>query len=149
MKFTFAFEKLLNHKRTLEDIARRDYMNAKAKVDQAMAEMDGMYKQIDDSRLRAGELSIEGGAHGPALSQIDDFIKGQRVRIEQYRLKVRELMVEVERLQQILLEAAKEKKTLEKLKERRFDEYKLRRKKLELKAMDELTTTRFKRAEDI
>jgi flagellar FliJ protein len=145
MKFAFAFEKLLSHKRTLEDIARRDYMEAKSKVDASMREMDGMYKQIEDSRVRAGELGAAGGTHGPALSQIDEFIKGQQLRIVQHRLKLRELMQEAERLQQILVEAAREKKTLEKLKERRFDEYRARRKKLELKAADEIVTTRFKR----
>jgi flagellar FliJ protein len=149
VKFEFTFEKLLGHKRTLEDVARREWSEAKAKVDAAMKILEEMYQLIDSSRLRAGEISSEGGAQTVALSQIDTFISGQKIRIERHRATLRELLGELERRQELLVEAAKERKTLEKLKERRLEEYKLARKKRELKRMDELVVTRFKRGSDV
>lgn len=148
MKFTFAFEKLLEHKRQLEQVARRNWLEAQAKVDESMRKLDEMYTQIDDGRKRISDLQIKGGAHLGSLVQISEFILGQKIRIERHRLDLRELLIEAERLQEIVVEAAREKKTLDKLKERRFEEYKRLRKKIELKQMDELVVTRFKIKEE-
>ena len=145
MKFTFAFEKLLDHKRKLEDVARRDYFEARGKVEDGMRKLTELFKQIDDARKRASGLEIKGGTSAPALGQIDEFISGQKLRIERHRADLRVLMAESERLQEVLIEAAKEKKTLDKLKERRLEEYKIRRKKSEMKEADEFVVTRFKR----
>lgn len=144
MKFSFAFDRLLEHKRQLEHMARRNWLEAQAKVDESLRKLEQMYLQIDEARNRSSTLQIQGGQHAGALSQINDFIAGQKIRIERHRLEMRELMSEAERLQEILVEAAKEKKTLDRLRERRLEEYKLRRKKMELKAVDELTVTRFR-----
>ena len=148
MKFTFSFQKLLDHKRALEDVARRNWLEAKSSVDRADAELKAMYGQIDQARMRVGDLEREGGPRGPALAQIDEFINGQKIRIERHRLRMRELIAEAERLQEILIEAAKERKTLDKLRERRLEEYKVQRKKRELKQVDELVVTRFRRGEE-
>ena len=92
--------------------------------------------------------TLSGGKHAPALSHIDQFINGQKIRIEKQRQLVRELMGEAERLQEILIEAAKGRKTLEKLRERRYSEFRTIRKKAELKAIDEIVVTRYGRKND-
>lgn len=148
MKFRFSFEKLLAHKRTLEDIARREYAEAQARVDAAEAELKRMYGQIDDSRKRALDLGLKGGTQGPALSQIDEFIRGQGVRIERHKLKIRELKTVAEEKQEALIAAAKERKIYEKLREKRLEEFKLLQKKHELKQVDDLVVTRFRQPED-
>jgi flagellar FliJ protein len=143
-KFKFAFDKLLDHKRTLEDIARREYFEAQRLVDEAQKVLDEMYLRIDESRVRALDLATNGGEQAPALSQIDEFINLQKIRIERHRLKMRELIAEAEQRHEILIEAAKERKTLEKLRERRMEEYQLQAKLAEEKEVDELVVTRFK-----
>lgn len=148
MKFEFAFEKLLAHKRSLEDLARRGYLEAESFVVAAKKELDGFYGQIEDSRQRVARLESEGGPMASALAQIDEFIRGQKIRIERQKLRLRDLMAEAERHHEILIEAAKERKTLEKLRERRLSEFRLRRKKREMKAVDELVVTRFKRDDE-
>ncbi len=145
MKFTFPYDKLLDHRKALEEVARREYAAARARVDEAEAELRSMYDGIARSRERAGRLEREGGAQGPALSLIGEFIDGQRIRIERQRRKIRELLMDAEEKQGALIEAAKEHKTLEKLKERRLKEFKRAVKKKELKEIDEIVTTRFKR----
>ena len=144
MKFKFGYEKLLHHRQTIEDLARREMLLAQQIVDLANMELRGMYEQIDLARLRASNILREQGPHAVALAQIDEFIKLQHVRIDQHRVKLREMMAELEQKQAVLVEAAKEKKTLEKLKERRLHEFKRQNKKRELKAIDEVVTTRFK-----
>ena len=146
MKFEFSFQKLLDHKASLEDIARRDWLQARSSVEAANRELEAMYGQIDAARVRASSLEITGGTQAASLSQIDHFISGQKILIERHRAHIRELVADEERKQVLVVEAARERKTLEKLKERRLEEYRLRRKKLELKQVDELVVTRFKSA---
>jgi flagellar protein FliJ len=145
MKFDFPYEKLLDHRKTLEEIARKEFMIAKGKVDDAEAELRKMYDDVTASRQRAGDLAQEGGTQGASLVQVHDFIEGQKVRINRQREKIQQLMIEAEEKKEALVEAAKETKTLEKLKERRYKEFKLAAKKKELKEVDEMVTTRFKR----
>ena len=147
MKFDFPYEKLLDHRRTLEEIARKEYMLAKGKVDDAEADLRKMYDEVTASRQRAADLAQQGGAQGASLVQVHEFIEGQKVRILRQREKIQQLMVEAEAKKEFLVEAAKETKTLEKLKERRYKEFKLQVKKKELKEIDEIVTTRYKREE--
>jgi len=126
----------------LEDLARRDWITAQAASDVAMKELEGLYAQIEQARFRAAALQKAGGAHSTELGQIDDFIRGQKIRIEAKRAELRLLLGEVERCHELLLQASIETKTLEKLKERRLAEFKLKRKKRELKEVDELIVTR-------
>lgn len=147
MRFKFPFDKLLAHKKTVEDAARRDWSEAQAAVDASNRELSEMYAQIDHSRARLGQLESNGGPLGPALAHIDEFIQGQKIRIERHRVRLRELMAEAERRHEIVVEIAKERKTLEKLRERRLDEFKVRQEREEQKQVDELVVTRFKRQE--
>jgi flagellar protein FliJ len=146
MKFDFAFEKVLEHRGQLEEIARRNWAAAKAKSDAAEAKLREMYDEIDEARSRAGRITREGGPQSMALMQVDEFIIGQKVRIEIQRAEIRTLLAETERLHELLVEAAKEKKILEKLKEKKFEQFKQKLKKLELKEIDEIVVTRFGRS---
>ena len=166
MKFIFAFEKLLQHKRNIEDSTRRDMNIAAAKLDAVEKELKAMYSAIDDSRKRANECAkvgsveakLDGASEGKsnslkpmlvspltALVQIDEFIRGQGVRIAQHKKIVREHKAIVEEAQELLLEAAKERKIYEKLREQRLAEYKDSEKKRDLKRVDDMVSTRFAR----
>ena len=164
MKFVFAFEKLLQHKRNIENATRRDVNIAATKLDVVENELKAMYLSIDESRKRASNCTkpLQGQVSGSpqdrksnsgssllnspltALVQIDDFISGQGVRIELQKKKVREHKAIVEEAQELLLEAAKERKIYEKLREQRLAEFKDSEKKRDLKRVDDMVSTRFK-----
>ena len=144
MKFVFELEKILSHKRTVENVAARDWADAQALVDAEMKALDKMYDLVDDARQMSSQRETSGQARGFELGQIDSFIHGHKIRIEQQRKKIRGLMSNAEIKHEALILAARERKTFEKLKETRFEEFKLKRKKHELKEMDELVVTRFK-----
>ncbi len=175
MKFVFAFEKLLQHKRNVEDATRRDVNVAAEKLDGVEKELQAMYSAIDASRKRADDcakipspgsgsrskLSSPGSRNThdsksnllkpmlisplTALVQIDEFISGQGVRIALQKKRVREYKAIVEEAQELLLEAAKERKIYEKLREQRLAEFKDSEKKRELKRVDDMVSTRFGR----
>ncbi|MEK7356032.1 MAG: flagellar export protein FliJ [Bdellovibrionota bacterium] len=147
MRFLFSLESLLDHRRRLEEVAQKEWAEAQGKVDAAVAQLGRYYDQVDEARTRSAAIETQGGAQTGALISIDEFIGGQKYRIEAQRAVIRELKTEAERLQEILIEAAKETKTLEKLKERQLADFNVKRRKAEAKANDELIVTRFKRAE--
>lgn len=144
MKFRFPFEKILAHRISVEEIARRDWLLAKAAVEEAEAGLKRMFDEIIQAHTRAGLLVRGGGRPGPDLQQIDSFLGGQRVRVELQRRKIRDLLARLEEQQERLTEAARDRKTMERLKERRLAQFKLKAKKQELKAVDEIVVTRFK-----
>ena len=148
MKFKFSYQQLLEHRKRLEEMAHRDYLLVQKEVDVAEFELEKMYQQIDDSRQRIGLFQATGGNQVPSLALNDDFIIKQKIRLELQRKKIRELKSIAEEKQQALVIAAKEYKILEKLREKRVIEFKDLLKKRELKLVDELVTTRFKRGEN-
>ncbi len=145
MKYKFSLEVLLDHRKKLENEARRNFMLAQSRVDDAITELNGFYDQVDRTRTENGDIEKSGGRASPKLMANDDFIAGQKFRIEAQRLKIRELKVIADELMEIMIEAAKEAKTLEKLKERRTDEHKIAERKHELKETDEIVVLRHKR----
>jgi flagellar FliJ protein len=78
------------------------------------------------------------------LCQINDFIKGTDLIIERQKFKVRESQKIVENKQELLQEASIEYKMMERLREKKKEEYRLDKKKLEEKNLNELNTLRYK-----
>jgi flagellar export protein FliJ len=144
MKYEFSLEVVLEHRRRTENEARRVFLEAQAKVDQAVAQLNEYYAQVDRTREQNLTLQLQGGANAPSLTANESFITGQKFRIDSQRMMIRDLKMEAEALQEALLEAAKEVKTLEKLKERQLEEFKKKRRKHEAREIDEIVTLRHK-----
>ncbi len=144
MSYTFSLEVLLEYKKRLENEARLLFVEAQTRVDAALAVLSESYDQVDRARQESSDLTRAGGALAPKLVANSDFISGQKFRIEAQRLTIRELKMTADELQEAMIEAAKETKTLEKLKERGFETYKKDRRKREMKETDELVTLRHK-----
>jgi len=143
MAFKFGLNTVLKHRQRLEDVAQREYAEAQAAVDECLRTIEAMYQRSDEVREDIAAAQKRGSAEN--LQQIRDmetFLGGQKIRIEQMRLKARELLVVAEVKQEALIEAAKEKKILVKLKEKRFAEYKEWLARMETKEMDDMTSMR-------
>lgn len=143
MKFKFSYEKLLSHKRTLEEIAQKNFAEAQHRLDDAKKDLEDLYQAVDDVRARAFDLERKGGASQLVGTTTDEFVNGQKIRIEMQKTVVREKMWDVEHRQEELLQAVREKKTLEKLREKKLAEFKQELKRKELKEVDDLVTMRF------
>ena len=143
--FKFSYEKLLELYALQENVARRDYNDSLQKLESEKGLLANMYRLSDNAREEIFELQTgEGSAPMERLCQIDDFMAGQKIKIERQRVIVTNHTQIVEQKQEILHMAAKERKILEKLKEKKSDEYKKRQKKSEAKATDEIVVTRYR-----
>jgi flagellar export protein FliJ len=144
MKFKFKFSSVEKHRKIMMDLARRDYLEAQNNVDIKLNEIRMFYSAIDNARERAAEGQLQSLMSAPELVQIDDFIKGQGIRIERARMEARELMTIAEEKHEVLLLKVQEHKAMIKLRERHLEEYRLRIKKLIQKRSDDQTVMRFK-----
>jgi len=147
-KFEFKLEVLLKHRKRIEENAQREYLQARAELEECLAVIKSYYLSIENNRDDI--LRMQKSGQQSALQEIrgmEQFIDGQKIRVERQRQVARELMIKVEQAQERLIEAAKEFKKIEKLKERQTLEYKKDQRKLEAKRMDDLVVIRAGRKE--
>ncbi|CAN5462119.1 hypothetical protein BH10BDE1_BH10BDE1_08190 [soil metagenome] len=149
MAFVFRLQKVLEHRRRLEDEAKRAYIEAQAKTVQSLKDLEKLYVAIDLARTRGHELvtGAENRQTTPTLQNVDVFINGQKIRIDRQRAVIRDFKAEEERLQDLLIQAARERKTLEKLRERHLEEYRVEMARREQAEVDDITTMRYGRGE--
>lgn len=149
MKFKFSYEKLLAHKQTLEEIAQKNLADAQRRLDEAKAELNALFKAVDDARARAFETERQGGLSQNSGAMADEFANGQKIRIARQRDVIRERNMDVEQRQEELILAARERKTLEKLKEKKIEEFKTEVKRKEQKETDDMITMRFAKVRNL
>ena len=145
MKFKFPLESVVKHRKIKEDLAQKDFLEAQAQLNQEIDKLEKMLEQMHEAHVRAGQLEQLGGAQGPALSQIHEFKKGQVLRIERQKVRVQEVEKWVEGKREILRQAAIEYKIIDKLKEKKFEEYKHERTIKDQREADEQSILRFKK----
>ncbi len=143
MAFKFNLEPVMKHRKRLEEMAQREFAEAQQAVEVCLRAIEAMYTRLDEVRDEISQIQLSGqaGAMEHVVS-IEQFIKGHKVLIENRRLEARALLVIAEHKQEALIEAARERKILTKLREKRFTEYKEWLNRLEAKAMDDMTMVR-------
>lgn len=150
MKFKFTYENILKTKKVEKDVAHRDFMYASQELEVAVSRLGGMYQQVSDSRelnmksVSQKKLSTEDIA---VLQWVDQFMAGQRVRIERQKSAVKETNAQFETKREHLSEVAKEYKIFEKLKEKMKEKFRKEQRKLEQKSIDELVVMYTKRGQ--
>lgn len=144
-KFSFKLEKVLQHRKTLEDVAQRDFEEASFALRKLEDQKLEFEHSIQTARAEASRLLSLGGNPGPGLTQIDFFIKGQEIRIQRQKDKIKEQETLVENLREILRQRAIEYKIMEELREKKKKEFKEDESKREQKEVDDLNSMRYQR----
>ena len=147
MKFRFSLIKVLQHRKTLEDLAQRDFQEAFADLHFEENILKDMIDSKRVAREKAYKTQVQGGSAGQNLTQVYEFLVGQDIRIERQMQKIEEKKRKVEELRDILRQKATDRKIVEGLRDKKKHEFKKKQDKLEQKNQDDLTTMRFKRHE--
>ena len=142
MKFNFRLESVLKHRARLQEEAQLDYAEAENNVRLKMEEIKGFYKEIENARIMRSESQSGSEFVAMTLSAVEEFIKLTEVKIDRAKHEARELMQVMEEKHQILVEKARDKKVLDRLKEKKFVEFKKDLKRIETKVMDEIAMFR-------
>ncbi|MBC7372151.1 MAG: flagellar export protein FliJ, partial [Bdellovibrionaceae bacterium] len=88
MKFKFTLQKVLEHRKVLENIVQKTFQDAVGVLTDLQNKLSEMESQSDDARVRAFTLQSEGGNAGASLSQINDFLKNHKVLMQMQFSKI-------------------------------------------------------------
>ncbi len=138
MKFKFPFETLMRERNIRRNEAEKEYRVAQSKVYEQQAVLNGYKDSLEESVAQLNIVRQGNGRLSSTLKSLDEYIAGQKVRIKNQVKTVLGLEEIAEQKRMVLVEAAKEVKILDKLKEKRYTEFKRRLHKHEAKILDEV-----------
>ena len=143
MKFKFPLQKVMEHRKVLEDLAQKDFQDALAVLIQEQKLFSTLQDQMRSAydEIFQAQHSKSGQTSGQ-LKQLSDFIVGQKVRLERQGAKIQEIEKGVESLREILREKAVDYKIIERLKERKKADFNEEMAKIDQKEMDEIAILR-------
>lgn len=148
MKFKFSLEKILRHRHLQESLAQRDFLEAQSELNAEIQKRQDMIQVKEDSLKQRTELVQSTQTWSQHVEQINQFLKGQDLRIFRQNQRLSEFEKVVEAKREILRKASVEVKIIEKLKQKKFEEFKHEFERKEQNEMDELTALRFSRNEN-
>ncbi|MCB0350204.1 MAG: flagellar export protein FliJ [Bdellovibrionales bacterium] len=144
MKFKFRLDTILRHRKIEQDLAQKEFSIAQQAVRDQLAHIKKLYASIDDSRAQIEAIQAAGGACSSQINSIELFIEGQILIIARERQRARELMQIEEEKHEVLVLKMQDFKVLEKMKEKKKEEFrKIKNKKIQ-KNIDDMVTMRFK-----
>lgn len=148
MRFHFNLERLKNLRERLEEDAKRIFLEATAeriKAENALVEINKKIKDENNRYLYEISNNLINIQEIQQWRSYLESLEKERIRLgEVYRQKV---AIEEEKRQNYL-EARKERLILEKLKERKFEEYKIEFQREENRNLDEIGIQMFYRKKD-
>ncbi|MCD6310750.1 MAG: flagellar export protein FliJ [Candidatus Eremiobacteraeota bacterium] len=144
--FKFKLQSVLDLKIQIEDEEKEKL--AKLNAEKAREEMilRGLQEaKVETTRVfkdkQRGELDIV------ELKQYEAHLKKLEYMIVNQRLRIKELEIKIEEQRQVVIEASKERKTFEKLKDKHKEAFIKEMEMEERKFIDELAITRYRRGE--
>lgn len=147
MKFNFRMQKVLEHRKVQENLAKTDFQVAQSRLNDEVEKLQNMIDQKKKARVKSFELEtgadIPNSLRNGILEESSRFQKLQDVRIEKQREIIAEWEKEVESKREILKTKAIEYKIIEKVKDKKKQQFIDEAKKKEQNENDEISILRF------
>ena len=137
MKFEFRLERLKDLKKILEDNARIE-LGKKSKQRQLVEDEINQISNKIDTFSTEFIKEVKDTISITKLSNMIEYKNYLNEQLSQLRLVLQEKLQEEEMARQNYLKAKNEKDILQKLKDKRFDEFKIREKRADIKELDEI-----------
>lgn len=145
-KFSFKFETVLRVKEKKEEELKRALMRLQA----LRIEQEQLLEKIDNEKRRvygAKAAEKQGGVDIMSLVNYEAYLNNLRRKISAAEKKIKELEKKADDKRVEVIEASKEKKIFEKLKEKHFSEFKKTIVSNEQKQLDEIAVNKYNRDE--
>ena len=139
--FKFSLEKVLKYREQLENEAKALAAGLQQKS-QALKDRYAQLKQ--EERLQEQKLAATPFSQSGDRWLIDMYIKAIRQDIAQTQTDIAKTDAELEQAKRVLAEKSKDRKIMEKLKEKHFEQYKKEEQLKEQRNLDEIANIRFK-----
>ncbi len=147
-KFKFSLDKVLVHRKIQVDLAQKDFLEAEHALDIEIKNLENMQQQKENALVQR-TVAVQGSASwANEVNQINVYLSGQDLRIRKQNERLLELRKVVESRREILQEALTAAKMIERLREKKKQQYFSEVLKDEQKEIDELSVIRFSRTEN-
>lgn len=137
MKFDFKLERLKDLKENFQDLARIELgkkIQERIKVEEEIKVMNSKIEIIS----RKFKSEIHDSIPIAKLTSLIEYRKSLNEKLDNLYLELKKREIEEEIARNDYIEAKKEKDVLEKLKDKRYEEYKIQEKRLDIKELDEV-----------
>ena len=140
-KFVFKLETVL-------DMRKRKEEDVQIKLGIAISELHKMQMNLEETRRKKGAYQSEIELLKSNIQQMDDLLMYQNYvdsvekLIDRMKLEIREMEKNVEEIRLLLGQAARERKMIEKMKEREYEKYQKEQRAQEINFLDEIGVLR-------
>jgi len=145
MAFAFRFEKLLKLKKIRVEKLQKEFYVATSRYVNLMNQLLKLKNSRDEAILRRKNIELA-GAKAPQFEVIENFLNGNKALCIKKIEEIKESKKEVDLKKRELMEASREKKIFEKLRENAYRDYRLKIEALRMNEMDEISGVYFGRA---
>lgn len=144
MKFKFRLQKVLEARKVLQDLAHKEFQDAMNLLTIEETALQDLENKKSTSYQRLGQLQDRGGLSvSRELQDIHSFQQGLIIRREKQVLKIRQAQDLVEKKREILQQVTIEYRMVERLKEKKLQEFMQDAAKEAQKESDEMSILRF------
>jgi len=147
-KFQFKLQAVLHFRQRKEDILKKELAEIKKAFDFEKHKLDKLKSKLSKLQieLREKQLSSFDVSVAKAYSSYIDKIEAD---IELQSIKLADIAKEVKKAQERLLKASRDKKVLEKLHDKKYEEYRQEFERVEQGLIDEIATIRHSRQDTL
>jgi flagellar protein FliJ len=138
--FQFRLQKVMETTQTKEDVKKRELAKAMGILMDNEALMDNMLRELEEHLNHYTSCRQRSILMVSDLRTMSNYTEKMRQEIELQTKKIAQLNETVRQHREKLLEITKDKKVLEKLKDKKYEEFKKKLRSLEQKFMDEVST---------
>lgn len=138
MAYNFKLEKVLNYKENIENVKKGEYGEVSNKLKQAENKL--MKYQNNKQIIISEKNNMKSNTSIGNLKMYNDYLKVISDDIKKQEKQISQINIELTQSKEELMEAMQEKKTLEKLKEKSYDEFIKESNKEEEKLIDALNS---------
>lgn len=147
-KFNFKFETVLKQRKMREEEALRVFGKAQRDLQTQKDELVALRESLEGALVRRESL----GSQAVAVHEFqleENFIRGIKIRISKVELAIQRVSKSVEKALRVYLQARKQSRAIEILREKAYQEYRQERVKYEQKILDDITVMRAGMKEDL
>jgi flagellar protein FliJ len=148
-KFHFKLEKVLKQRQIIMEMAQRDFAEAQALLVQETEKLNAMVALKEQSLAERATMIQTSQDWVNKVEQINNFVRGQDLRIKNQHLGLQKAENLVEAKREILRHAVSEVKIIERLEEKQKTAYMAEVAKVEQAELDEIAVLRFSRIESL
>jgi len=148
-KFFFSLQFLLDYRKRREESLKKELAKMIAKEEKEKEVLEKLQEKLLFWQKQLEEKKKEERISIPMMLVYYSYLEELLIQIKKQVEKIENISLEKERLQKKLLQATKDRKIVEEIKEKRWEEFILQQKKLEQKFIDENALIKFYQKKEI